>query len=137
MLIDLYQGQSLRDRVLFNALLIASTLVTITAAAAFDLAHNEAGHPINNSSNPPLLPFTSAAPMPIQKTISAWSGRPTGLLPKLETPLCRRQYGVDLNKESCLDAWRSIPINIQSHTYGRRDRGNFEVPLPQRFLSGE
>lgn len=126
MLIDVYQAQSPRNQVFINPILalIASMLVATTAAATVNLLHNEGGQNLN-TTNPPLLPFDSAAPMP------------TSLSFKTERPLCRRQYGVDLKKDSCLDAWRSIPINSQQHTYGRRNRGRFDVPLPQRFLSGE
>ena len=139
MLIDVYQARSLRNQALFNPLLalIVSILVATTAAAAVDLVHHEGGHRPNNSTIPPVLTFGSAAPMSTEKTYSAWSGRPTSLSSKPERPLCRREYGVDLNKESCLDAWRSIPVNTQQRVYGRRNRGRFEVPLPQRFLSGE
>ena len=139
MSIDVYQAQSLRKQVLFNPLLalIASILVATTAAVVVDLAHNEGGHGLNNSLVLPLLTLDSAAPMPTGTTYSAWSGRPTSLSFEADRPVCRREYGVGLNKESCLDAWRSIPANNQQRTYGRRSRGKFEVPLPQRFLSGE
>ena len=124
---------------MFNPIvaLIASILVATTAAMVVDLAHHEGGHRLNNSLVPPLFTVDSAAPMPAGTNYSAWSGRPTSLSFKAERPLCRREYGVDLKKESCLDAWRSIPVNNQQRTYGRRNRGEFEVPLPQRFLSGE
>ena len=127
MLIHVYQAQSPRNQVLVNRLLalIASLLLGTTAAATIYLPHNEGGQNLNNTINSPLLPFDSAAPMP------------TNLSTKIERPLCRREYGIDLNKKSCLDAWQSIPFNSQQHTYGRRGKGRFEVPLPQRFLSGE
>ena len=138
MLIEVYQAQSLRDKVLLNLLLalIASLLVATTAAAAADLVH-EGRHDLNKSIIQQLLPSGSAASMPIRKPDSAWSGLPTNLSLKFNGLICRREYGINLNEESCLDAWRSIPVSAQLRTYGRRTRGKFEVPLPQRFLSGE
>lgn len=44
-------------------------------------------------------------------------------------------YGYDLDKDSCLDAWRSIPTNNEIVTYGVRRKGHFEAPLPIRYLS--
>ena len=44
-------------------------------------------------------------------------------------------YGRDLDKDSCVDAWRSIPTDNEYVTYGARREGHFEVPLPVRFLS--
>ena len=135
----MYQAQSLRDKALLNPLLalIAFLLVATTATAAADLVNDESGHDLNKSITQQLLPFDSAAPMQIRKTDSAWSGLPTNLSLKFDGLICRKEYGLNLNKESCLDAWRSIPLNAELRTYGRRTRGKFEVPLPQRFLSGE
>ncbi|KAL8783262.1 MAG: hypothetical protein Q9195_009440 [Heterodermia aff. obscurata] len=129
MLIDLYQTQSVKKQVFFNRLLalIATLLLATTAAAAIDLAHDGSGHHLNNSIIPALPQFDSAAPM----------RRPANLSSKPEKPMCRKEYGFNLKIESCVDAWRSIPANTRQHTYGRRNRGKFEVPLPQRFLSGQ
>ena len=139
MLIDIYQTQSGRNQVSLNPLLalIVSMLLATTAAAAVDLAHNQGGYRLNNSIIPALSPFNSASPMPTNNLHSDWSGMPTNLSSKLDKPMCRREYGANLNKKSCVNAWRSIPVNTQEHTYGRRNRGRFQVPLPQRFLSGE
>lgn len=53
-----------------------------------------------------------------------------------DTPWCRGgRYGFNLNKESCIDAWGSIPTNHELVSYGLRVRGHFEAPLPVRFLS--
>lgn len=139
MLIDVYQTQSRRNQVLLNPLLalIVSMLLATTAAAAVDLAHSQGGYRLNNSIIPALSPSNSASPMPTDNPHSAWSGMPTNLSSKPDNPMCRREYGVNLNKKSCVNAWRSIPGNTEKRTYGRRNRGRFEVPLPQRFLSGE
>lgn len=45
------------------------------------------------------------------------------------------RYGVDLDKKSCLDTWRSIPTDDEFVTYGARSKGSFQAPLPVRFLS--
>ena len=52
-------------------------------------------------------------------------------------PTCRSEYGSDMSKNSCHNAWRSIPANLQERTYGRRVEGYFDAPLPQRYLSGK
>ena len=45
------------------------------------------------------------------------------------------EFGYDLDKESCIDAWRSIPTDQEYFYYGARGQGLFEVPLPIRYLS--
>lgn len=54
-----------------------------------------------------------------------------------DLPNCRAEYGSDMSKASCLNAWQSIPPNLQKRRYGRRAEGIFDAPLPQRFLSGK
>ena len=44
-------------------------------------------------------------------------------------------YGRDLDKDSCIDAWRSIPTDNEFVTYGPRAQGHFQAPLPVRYLS--
>ena len=44
-------------------------------------------------------------------------------------------YGYDLNIDSCLNAWAKIPIDDDFVTYGARNHGHFEAPLPVRHLS--
>ena len=44
-------------------------------------------------------------------------------------------YGRDLDKDSCIDAWRRIPTDNEFVTYGPRAQGHFEAPLPVRYLS--
>ena len=51
--------------------------------------------------------------------------------------ICRSDIGHDLSIASCWNAWCSIPSDSQEHVYGARNEGVYEVPLPQRFLSGE
>ena len=52
-------------------------------------------------------------------------------------PTCRGEYGSDMSRNSCLNAWRSIPDNLLGRRYGRRFEGEFDVPVPQRYLSGK
>ena len=51
------------------------------------------------------------------------------------SPTCRAEYGSNMSKASCLNAWQSIPPNLQKRRYGRRNEGVFDAPLPQRYLS--
>ena len=53
-----------------------------------------------------------------------------------DLPTCRAEYGSNMSKASCLNAWQSIPPNLQKRRYGRRTQGIFDAPLPQRYLSG-
>ena len=43
--------------------------------------------------------------------------------------------GYDLDKPSCIEAWRSIPTDQESVNYGPRGQGLFQAPLPVRYLS--
>ena len=70
------------------------------------------------------------------QALSRPSIRPAQLLmynsPTLPTTLVLRDgriYGSGLNKESRLDAWKSIPTDSESITYGRRMKGTCEGPL--------
>lgn len=53
-----------------------------------------------------------------------------------KTPSCDGgQFGYDLDKDSCIDAWARIPTDSRTVTYGARFSGDFEAPLPVRYLS--
>lgn len=45
------------------------------------------------------------------------------------------KWGYDLNKNSCIDAWASIPMDDRMVTYGVRYQGQYEALLPIRYLS--
>ena len=45
------------------------------------------------------------------------------------------KFGYNLDKESCVEAWRSIPTDQESVTYGARGQGFFQASLPVRYLS--
>ena len=67
-----------------------------------------------------------------------FSNTTNGGLSASDIPRCNVRYGYDLNRQSCLDAWRSIPTDDTAwHTFGRRLRGDFEFPAPYRFLSAD
>lgn len=53
-----------------------------------------------------------------------------------DVPVClSHRYGM-VSKESCRDAWNSIPADSTTrYVFGARAVGYFEVPLPHRFLS--
>ena len=87
-------------------------------------------------SAPAALP-TSLLPSGSTRNISSLQSDGASNIPLLfDVPECRTEYGQDMNKESCLNAWESIPIDLHSRTYGRRHEGAFDYPLPQRYLSG-
>ena len=44
-------------------------------------------------------------------------------------------WGWHINPASCQAAWASMPTDPISRTYGWRNAGSFEVPLPHRYLS--
>ena len=47
-------------------------------------------------------------------------------------------YGVQLNAESCLDAWQNVGLFREVASWGPRGPGHaFEYKLPARFSSGE
>ena len=49
---------------------------------------------------------------------------------------CKSQgWGSDLSRASCQAALDSIPLDPTLQTFGWRSVGEFQVPLPRRFLS--
>ena len=46
-----------------------------------------------------------------------------------------KNYGYDLDKDSCLDAWAKIPTDNEIVSFGARSHGHFDAPLPIRYLS--
>ena len=45
------------------------------------------------------------------------------------------RFGIDLSKQSCVDALGSLPVDITLRTFGQRDEGAFDILLPRRYLS--
>lgn len=102
----------------------------------------------------PAINFPSQFLTPIN-TSSPVSGSSSSFLPSLnlskidhdiqifnvtdEVPLClSTRFGFIENPASCLLAWTSIPTDSQiKTTYGAREIGVFEMPMPYRFLSRE
>ena len=46
-------------------------------------------------------------------------------------------YGYNLDKTSCEEAWEKIPTDSAILSFGSRAKGSFERPLPYRYLSGK
>ena len=46
-------------------------------------------------------------------------------------------YGRNINAQSCLDAMTSLRGHDYPRTFGRREKGKFDVNLPFRFLGSE
>ena len=47
------------------------------------------------------------------------------------------RFGIDLSKQSCVDALGSLPVDITLRTFGQRDKGPFDILLPRRYLSSD
>ena len=47
------------------------------------------------------------------------------------------RFGIDLSKQSCVDALGSLPVDITLRTFGQRDKGPFDILLPRRYLSAD
>ena len=47
------------------------------------------------------------------------------------------EFGKNLRYNSCLDALTEIPEDGDPKTVGFRDMGDFDIPLPHRFISGK
>ena len=57
---------------------------------------------------------------------------------ELATPQVRcdgSAYGRGLSIPSCQEAWDLLPKNTNRQTFGQREEGDFNVPLPYRVLS--
>ena len=53
-------------------------------------------------------------------------------------PVCNGELlGFALNRYSCLEAWRGMPADSQTLTFGDRSDGSCDVKLPRRFSSCE
>ena len=53
-------------------------------------------------------------------------------------PSCKSStFGLHLNKGSCIAAWQTVPTGPVARTYGWRNSGVYDVPLPKRYLSRE
>ena len=46
-------------------------------------------------------------------------------------------YGQRLNVTSCQEAWELLPRGSALRTVGKREQGNFDIPLPFRVVSRE
>lgn len=56
----------------------------------------------------------------------------------LPTVLCDGEtYKSNLLSASCLDAFHTIPSNVEELSFGDREDGDFDVPLPYRWVSCE
>lgn len=111
------------------------TLFSLTAVVA--MAAPSPNPALNLQLPTPLrLPFNiSSSSSTTMPSSSASSSKTLGL----ETPKCAgARYGYNLGRQSCLDAFISIPPDdITFHTYGARTHGDFGVQLPYRFLSAD
>ena len=48
-----------------------------------------------------------------------------------------QRFGYHLPKASCEEVWRKIPTDSEVFTFGARHKGDFERPLPYRYLSSK
>lgn len=90
-------------------------------------------------SVPELPDFLESSPPTSKRSLKPASltlASPSDNLPK---PTCNGSLlGFDLKRYSCLEAWSTIPVNLDIVTFGDRlDKRNFDVQLPRRFSGCE
>ena len=83
--------------------------------------------------------FSESSPSTSKRSLkpaSPTTASPSDDLPK---PTCNGSLlGFDIKPYSCLEAWNTIPVNLDILTFGDRlDKRNFDVQLPRRFSGCE
>ena len=88
-------------------------------------------------SSPPtsISTTSSTSPGPASLTLD-FPSLPQNLSREPGPPTCDGSvFGFDMTRDSCLQAWVSIPFNNRLRTFGERGKGQFGVWLPRRFSS--
>ena len=76
---------------------------------------------------------TSAGPASLSLDVPALAGKyPIG--PRLQDPTCNGSLlGFNLDRQSCLEAWSTIPLTKYDVTFGQKYSDEAEVKLPRRY----
>ena len=80
---------------------------------------------------------TSPGPASLSLDVPTVAGKyPIG--PQLPDPTCNGPLlGFDLNRQSCLEAWNTIPLTKYDVTFGKKYSDEAEVKLPRRYIGRE
>ena len=77
-------------------------------------------------------PIASPAPSNLS---TSWVNN--SLAAELDITCDEKEYGLISDLKSCVDASNTIPPFDKKQTFGWRERGKFDVGLPQRYISCE
>ena len=121
------RAEGINNTILWNLPLPASGITTLQMPSPPDSSRPVTSpNAAHSSSGEPSAPVNS-----IETALNA-------IELKLTTPLVTcdgSAYGRDLSIASCQEAWELLPKTINRETFGQRQKGDFNVPLPNRVLS--
>lgn len=130
----------------FNCASIVLHAALVSSSVLQHLAQSQHDHGLVLASasasaieaHPPLDPWPAVpAPNVSLPLINSSSMEHNLTASPLPIPDCNGQlYGLDLDYESCFEAWKLIPRDNNERIFGSREQDfNFDVPTPFLFMS--
>ena len=119
---------------------IFSSSVVTSSEQGTGIADNIAKSKRTPSTDLSLLDTNTNMPIKVNTSLTSTDNRSNSThlnrtAPRVECD--SSLFGQHLNVASCQEAWELLPTGSARQTVGKRDKANFDIPLPFRAISRE